>query len=93
MSKNKTINFNVPLTNNDGKKVEGQNLSKVLSEFIGTQTKGQTLKLYGWHKSLQVNDPLMLDEADQKTLTDLIENSETLFVFVKGQLLDVIKKT
>ena len=86
-----TINFNVPLIDLKGEKAKDQTLSSVLSAYIGSRSKGQTLKLYGWHKSLQVNDPLILDDADVEELKKLITDNEDLFVFVKGQLLDVIK--
>jgi len=67
-------------------------LAAALSEFIGTETKGKTLKLYGWHKSLQANPILELDDSDKEDLKKLIDEDERLFVFVKGQLLDVISR-
>lgn len=84
------LNFNLPLKDAKGENTN-QTLSATLSELIGTETEGKTLKLYGWHKALQVGDELNLDDADIQDLKNLIENNKRLFVFVKGQLLEVFK--
>lgn len=89
----KTINFNIPLVSVDGVEVPGTPLSKTLSELIATETEGKTLKLYGWHKQLQVGEALMLDESDAKDLSKLIEENKRLFIYVKGQLLSVIENS
>lgn len=85
-----TINFNVPLIDAAGQEVKDRTLAQTLSEIIATQTEGKTLKLYGWHKTLQVGDPLVLDDSDKKDLEKLIDEHKTMFVFVKGQMLEVI---
>lgn len=84
-------NFNIPLKELDGEE-KGKTLSKTLYEFLGTETKGHSLKLFGWYIKLQSGQPLELDEADKKLLSDLIENSDRLLVFAKGQLLGVLNK-
>ena len=85
------FDFKNVLVGNDGQPAQnGQTLSKTLSEFLGRQTKGKSLKLYGWHKDLQVGNDLNLDESDTTDLKKLIEEDENLFVFVKGQLLEVL---
>lgn len=86
-----TVNLNVPLKNLKGEESKEQTLAAVLSEYIGSRSKGQTLKLFGWHKTLQVGDPLILDDADLEELKKLITDNEDLFIFVKGQLLEAIK--
>lgn len=86
----RTIDFNVPMLDLNGKEVKEQTLAQALSSYIGQQTKGQTLKLFGWHKTLQVGDPLHLDDADLEVLKKLITDNEDMYVFVKGQLLDVV---
>jgi hypothetical protein len=85
-----TFNFSVPLISISGEEVKDQTLAKVLSNTIATQIKGKTLKLYGWHKTLQVGDPLILDESDTEDLKKLIEADENLYIYVKGQLLGVL---
>jgi len=84
------IDLNVQLIDTTGNTVKDRTLAQTLSEIIATQTEGKTLKLYGWHKTLQVGDPLILDDADKKDLEKLIDEHKTMFVFVKGQLLEVI---
>jgi hypothetical protein len=86
-----TLNFNIPLIGIDRVEVPNTSLAKTLSEVIATETEGKTLKLYGWHKNLQVGDPLLLDDSDKADLEKLIEENKRMFVYVKGQLLDVIK--
>ena len=86
-----TINFNLPLIDVEGNPVPNRTLAATLSEIIATQTEGKTLKLYGWHKTLQVGDSLIIDDSDKADLVKLIDEHKTMFVFVKGQLLDVIK--
>ncbi len=87
----KTLNFNVPLVGMDGVNVPATSLAKTLSEVIATETEGKTLKLYGWHKELQVGNALWLDDSDTRDLEKLIEENKRLFIYVKGQLLDIIK--
>ncbi len=86
-----TLNFNTPLKDVTGKEHPTITLASTLSEYIGNRSKGQTLKLYGWHKTLQVHDPLVLDDADLEELKKLISDNEDMYVFAKGQLLEVIK--
>ena len=96
---NTTINFNAILIgadgktfwqNKEGREITNGTLAQALSEFLGTETEGKTLKLWGWHKTLQVGDPLILDDSDKKDLRSLIEESKRLFICVKGQLIDII---
>ena len=87
-----TLDFNIPMIDLNGVEVKNQTLAQALSSYIGSQTKGQTLKLFGWHKTLQVGDPLILDDADLEVLQKLVSDNEDMYVFVKGQLLDVIKE-
>jgi hypothetical protein len=35
---------------------------------------------------------LQLDEADRKDLAQIIESSKTMYIFCKGQLLEVLEK-
>ncbi len=87
-----TLDFNVPLVDVNGEpSKDGRTLAQTLSEIIAMETEGKTLKLYGWHKTLQVGSPLELDESDTKDLEKLITEHPKVFVFVKGQLLEIFK--
>ena len=65
-------------------------LAQSLSAFLGTETKGNTAKIYGWHKDLRNEHQLTLDDSDKEDLKKIIETSERLYIFIKGQLLDVL---
>ncbi len=66
-------------------------LSDALAEFIGSQTKGKTAKLYYWYTELKREKTLSLDEVDKEELIDIIDKSETMYIFAKGQILEVLK--
>lgn len=88
-----TFDFSKPtFKNENGELVPEQTLAKVLSQFIGTEQDGNPVKLYGWHKDLQKNGKLQMDDADTADLRKLITETKRMFVFVKGQLLEVIDK-
>ncbi len=88
----KKFDFSKKLIDISGKEDTTQTLASVLSKMLGMLTEGRTLKLYGWHKELQVSTTLQLDSADEKDLKDVIEKDKNHFIFVKGQLLDVFEK-
>ena len=79
-----TIDFSADLENYKGiPDSPSVTLAKTLSEFLGTETEGKTMKLFGWHKTLQTSTELTMDDADKTDLKQLIENSKRLFVFNK----------
>lgn len=88
-----TIDLSKPLTDINGVEIKDKPLSKVLSEVLAQVTEGKTLKLYDWYKTLLAGKPLSLDDSDKKDLEALIENNKTVFLFVKGQLLEAISST
>lgn len=89
-----SFNFAVPLINIDGKESPTQKVSDTMAELLGTETEGNTQKIYGWYKALQVGEPLLLDEADSDTLKKLFgDSNKRVYVYVKGQILDIIKNT
>lgn len=87
-----TINLNTAFFDFEGKEVPGKTLAQALSEIIAIETEGKTLKLYGWHKTLQVGDPLIIDDSDKADLIKLIEENKRVFIYMKGQLIDAINK-
>ena len=85
-----TFDFNIKVKEIDGKEGE-RNLSNVLSDFIGSETKGNTVKLCYWYATLMAQKPLELDEPDKKNLIELITTTDRLYVFLKAQLLEVLQ--
>ena len=83
------ISFNKQMLNFKGDP-DKMTLAEVLGEFLATETKGNTLKVYSWIMKLAAKQPLELDEADYQTLKGLVESSERLFVISKAQILEVI---
>lgn len=83
--------FNIPAIELD-QKPSDRTIAKVLAEFIGSECKGNAIKLYGWLKNLQANKPLELDEADKITLVAIIESTDRLYIFLKGQILEILNK-
>lgn len=64
----------------------------ILKQFIATETKGEPVKLYGWVKQLNEGAGVLeLDKADKKTLVEMVQNSDRLFVLAKGQLLEILE--
>ncbi len=88
-----TFDFNVKAKEVNGQSNENsRNLREVLLEFLGTETKGNTVKLCYWYGCLMNEKPLELDEPDAKELVDVIKNTERLWVFIKKQLLEILEK-
>ena len=86
----RTISFSKNLINLDGTENQNQTLSQTLAEIIGSETKGNIIKLKGWYTELKSDLPLILDEADSLSLINLIESNDRLFMYVKWQLLEAI---
>lgn len=86
-----TINLNVALVTMDGTNSPTETLSHILADIIATETEGKTIKLYGWYKTLQANQPLQLDEADLQDLRTLVDTNKRLFLYVKGQIMELLK--
>lgn len=100
----KKIELNVPCISTDGEPMlladrtgriipgSVKTLASQLADLLGTETEGKTLKLYGWYKKLQVEGFLELDEADEIDLKALLEKTNRLPIFVKGQIMEIISK-
>lgn len=85
-----TLDFDKPLLSTKGDETR-QHLGEILSDLLSTETKGNVRKLYDWSRTLAKHKPLILDAADKKVLTDLVENNDRVIILVKGQILDVIE--
>ena len=88
----KILDLNVPLINLEGEKDEQQTLGRVLATVLGQETEGKTLKIFGWWQTLLTGEPLQLDDSDIADLRILVDTNKRLFIYVKGQILEIINK-
>ena len=70
---------------------ESMKLSTALRTILATANKIENpLKAYGWYVTLENSDELMLDESDKRLLYNFIETNDTIYLFVKGAILESI---
>jgi hypothetical protein len=68
---------------------ESMKLSTALRTILATANKIENpLKAYGWYVTLENSDELMLDESDKRLLYNFIETNDTIYLFVKGAILE-----
>ena len=68
---------------------ESMKLSTALRTILATANKIENpLKAYGWYVTLENSDELMLDDADKRLLYNFIETNDTIYLFVKGAILE-----
>lgn len=84
-------NFQIPSKNLKGEVEEGRTVSDCLCELLGTETKGNYVKYCHWYGTLMAKKPLQLDEPDKNELITYITNTERQYLFIKMQILDVLK--
>lgn len=92
---NKKFNFNKPILGFDGKPAERESatLGQLLSRVLATESsndKHEFIKVAGWIKTLWAGDPLSLDKADQEKLKEMIEKNQSLPLWSKAQLYEVM---
>lgn len=66
---------------------------KIVANALVSGAKGDALKFWEWGQKLYNAQPIDLDKSDQKTLTEFIENSETITILAKGQILLILTAT
>ncbi len=86
----KKLNFNFSLKKLNGE-IAVKEASKFLAETIANENKGNALKIYSIAKRLWDNPEIELDKSDVILLKGIIENSETITILAKAQLLEVLE--
>lgn len=88
------MNFNFQIKNLKGEEITGDqnSASEILSTFLASSNKGNSLKLWDWAQKIYKKEELNLDKTDLEVLQALVENTENLPVITKAQILEVIKK-
>lgn len=79
-----------PLLDEKGKPVTA---GKILANALVSGAKGDALKFWGWGQKLYNAQKIDLDKADQRTITEFVENSETITILAKGQILEILAAT
>lgn len=85
------VNLNKNFLDLEGKEIAGNNMGKLVANILSQSTKGDSLKFWDWAIKLNAGKELDLDPSDYQTLKAFIENSETMFVQAKAQILAVLK--
>lgn len=83
------VNLNKQFKSLSGKEFEGEegNMGKVLAAALTASNKGNSIKLYAWSLKWFNKEEVEMDDTDFAVLKGLVENSETLNVLCKAQLL------
>ena len=88
------VDFNVIAKGIDGKPdPKGSTIANLLAPIIGgRRSDKQTVKEFGWYNLLLSEKPLELDEADKEHFTEIIKTDPDIFLFFKGQVLEILSK-
>lgn len=65
-------------------------IGKLLANTLVNQGKGDAMKFHNWALDMYNCRVLNLDNSDKRVLTEFVENSETLTVLAKAQIIDYI---
>lgn len=84
------IDLNKPMLDLDGKAMEGGTLGEILASYLVGQSQGEALKYYDWAVTLHKGKEIIVDKADFKKIKEFIENSKSLFVLSKAQMLIIM---
>jgi len=70
---------------------ESMKLSTALRNILAIASKIENpMKAYGWYVTLENSDELILDDSDKRLLYNFIETNDTVFLFVKGAILETL---
>lgn len=83
------INLDVPANDLTGSPVPNTNLGKLLAVHLAQAKQGPSLKYFDWALTLHKTGKLEIDDADLRTLTDLVEGLQ-LESFIKAPILRIL---
>lgn len=86
------LDFNKPVLGLDDQPIEGAHLGKLIANIMAASSKGDAIKQYDMARKLYKGEVLDLDRADQKTLKDIITESDAITNLTKAQALEVFDK-
>lgn len=90
------FNFKVNIKDIEGNLIKDEDgkillLNEVLANSISRKSEGDALKLFGWAKRLYTEGDLDLDISDTQLFKTTVQSLQ-LFIFIKGQILEIIAK-
>jgi hypothetical protein len=85
------LDLNVPITDLDGKPIEGQTLGKIAASLFAQKTDGDSLKLYGWALKLNAGETLDLDASDEITFRESVKSFSNATALLKAQIFQAMK--
>jgi RAB protein geranylgeranyltransferase component A len=87
-----TLNLNLPVLDPEGKPIDAPTtLGRVLSGQLLGVAKGNVMKFFCWGMDFYQDKPVMVDDADFKTITTVVEESQQLSNLVKGRILNAME--
>ena len=81
----KKLNLNFAITDLDGKELIQAN--KLMANSLMGEKKGDSIKLFDWAMTLNKEGIIDVDASDLTKLKDITENSESLAILAKAQIL------
>lgn len=88
-----TIDLNHPLQDLDGNPINDTNLGKNIAAQLVTVAQGNVVKHYDWAVALHRGKPIEVDNADFDYLKHFVENSASITILGKKQILDLMEKS
>ena len=88
-----TIDLNHPLQDLDGNPIADSNLGKNMAAQLVTVAHGNVVKHYDWALALHRGKPIEVDQADLDYLKKLVEDSASITILGKKQILDLMVKS
>jgi hypothetical protein len=81
------LNLNINLQSLDGKEIPESNAGKLVANLLAQDNKGDALKKFSMAQKLYNGDTLDLDASDNQMLKTFVEQSESMTVLAKAQIL------
>jgi len=81
------LNFNIAITDLDGKDIPESNLGKTIAQTLAFARDGDALKLFDYALKLQKGEVISPDTSDSVMLKERIRGADSLTNLVKAQAL------
>lgn len=85
------LNLNINLQSLDGTEIPESNAGKLVGNLLAQDNKGDALKKFAMAQKLYKGEELDIDASDALMLKSFIEQSESMTVLAKAQILVLFK--